>query len=150
MRPHHVDSELEFCTQILHSAHPSIVDFVIDGHDAGAYGREGIAMKRTLVTAKTSRRSHNPPNVDRLIVEVRGQKVLLDADLADVYGVTTKALNHAVKAQFGWFPNDFVFRLSEQETSELNRSHVTGSQKHRDPRFTPYAFTEHGAKHFRH
>ena len=80
------------------------------------------------------------------IAILRGHRVLLDAELAALYGVTTKALNQAVKRNSARFPEDFIFRLSAQETEALNRSQiVTGSQKHRDPRFPPYAFTEHGA-----
>jgi len=91
------------------------------------------------------------------IVNVRGQKVILDADLARIYGVATKALNQAVKRNNEKFPSDFMFQLSPQElvdlksqivtsSSEGNRSQiVTGSQKHRDPRFLPNVFTEHGA-----
>jgi hypothetical protein len=86
------------------------------------------------------------PDVDSLILELRGQKVLLDRNLAWIYGVPTKALNQAVKRNPDRFPDDFLFRLTRQESTELNRSQiVTGSQKHRDPRFMPYAFTEHGA-----
>ena len=77
---------------------------------------------------------------------VRGQKVLLDSDLAEIYGVETKVLNQAVKRNANRFPEDFMFQLSAGEVFKLNRSQiVTGSQKHRDPRFPPYAFTEHGA-----
>jgi hypothetical protein len=80
------------------------------------------------------------------IVVLRGQRVLLDSDLAALYRVSTKALNQAVKRNAARFPEDFVFRLDQEETETLNRSQfVTGSQKHRDPRFPPYAFTEHGA-----
>ena len=86
------------------------------------------------------------PDVDSLIVEVRGQKVILDIDLARIYGVPTKALNQAVKRNAARFPEDFLFRLTAKDVEALNRSQiVTGSQKHRDPRFAPYAFTEHGA-----
>src|SRR5262249_31646737 len=87
--------------------------------------------------------------VDRigvLIRTIRGKKVILDADLARIYGVPTKALNQAVKRNSVRFPSDFVFQLTTQETANLNRSQiVTGSQKHRDPRLRPYAFTENGA-----
>jgi hypothetical protein len=81
---------------------------------------------------------------------IRGQRVLLDADLARLYGVGTKTLNQAVKRNAGRFPIDFAFRLNSKEWSLLsgagNRSQsVTGSQKHRDPRSLPQAFTEHGA-----
>jgi len=72
------------------------------------------------------------------IVVLRGQRVLRDAELAALYGVTTKALNQAVKRNTGRFPEDFVFRLTQEEAQILNRSHfATGSQRHRDPRFLP-------------
>jgi hypothetical protein len=77
---------------------------------------------------------------------LRGQRVILDAELAALYGVATKVLNQAVKRNVERFPEDFMFRLTRTETEALNRSQiVTGSQKHRDPRFPPFAFTEHGA-----
>jgi len=87
--------------------------------------------------------------VDRIglmIRTIRGKKVILDADLARIYGVLTKALNQAVKRNLKRFPNDFLFQLTLEEVADLNRSQiVTGSQKHRDPRLLPYAFTENGA-----
>jgi hypothetical protein len=103
--------------------------------------------------------------LEPLIVRMRGQRVILDADLARLYGVTTKALNQAVKRNAERFPQDFAYQLSAVETASLksqfvtsssqdidfmnkkmNRSQiVTGSQKHRDTRFSPWAFTEHGA-----
>jgi hypothetical protein len=84
--------------------------------------------------------------ISSLIYTVRGQKVLLDADLARIYGVPTKALNQAVKRNKDRFPADFVFQLSLLEYAEMNRSQiVTGSQKHRDPRLRPFVFTEQGA-----
>ena len=68
---------------------------------------------------------------------------MLDRDLAELYEVQTKALNQAVRRNPDRFPADFMFQLSEKEVVELNRSQfVTGSQKHRDPRLWPYAFTE--------
>ncbi len=95
---------------------------------------------------------------------MRGHKVILDRDLAELYGVSTKALNQAVKRNNERFPDEFLFRLTQEEVNSLrsqivtlnnpttaeasdpNRSQiVTGSEKHRDPRFLPYAFTEHGA-----
>jgi hypothetical protein len=84
--------------------------------------------------------------IARSIFVMRGQKVLLDADLAGFYGIQTKALNQAVKRNSRRFPADFMFRLTRQEMAEINRSQfVTGSRKHRDPRYPPLAFTEHGA-----
>lgn len=92
------------------------------------------------------------------VILLRGEKVLLDSDLADFYGVTTKALNQAVKRNRGRFPNDFMFRLTTDETARLNRSQsVTGSQKtlrsqtvtskseaRGGRRYLPLAFTEQG------
>ena len=70
---------------------------------------------------------------------------MLDADLAEIYQVSTKRLNEQVKRNRRRFPEDFMFRLTHDEVEELNRSQfATGSQKHRDPRFRPYAFTEQG------
>lgn len=84
--------------------------------------------------------------ITQRILFIRGHKIMLDAELAELYGVTTKALNQAVKRNIQRFPDDFMFRLDAAEVADLNRSQsVTGSQKHRDPRFPPFAFTEHGA-----
>ena len=98
-----------------------------------------------------------PPDIETLIVEMRGCKVILDADLALVYGVPTKRLNEQHRRNLNRFPEDFAFRLtpaewaasrSQSATSRapMNRPQfATGSQKHRDPRYPPVAFTEHGA-----
>jgi hypothetical protein len=92
------------------------------------------------------RKSVAPGEIARAILVLRGHRVLLDAELAALYGVTTKRLNEQVKRNAARFPEDFIFRLTPTETVALNRSqNATGSQKHRDPRFAPYAFTEHGA-----
>ena len=77
---------------------------------------------------------------------------MLDVHLAGLYGVTTKRLNEQVKRNFERFPDDFAFRLTAEEWENVksnindeNRSQIaTGSQKHRDPRFLPLVFTEHG------
>ncbi len=94
--------------------------------------------------------------IEQHILLLRGQKVILDADLARIYGVPTKRLNEQVKRNRGRFPEDFMFKLTRDEFEGLhqaravemppNRSQIaTGSQKHRDPRSLPHAFTEHGA-----
>jgi hypothetical protein len=84
--------------------------------------------------------------IARRIVVIRGRRVLLDSDLAQLYGVSTKTLNQAVKRNSDRFPGDFVFRLTSAKSPAGNRSQiVTGSQRHRDPRFAPFAFTEHGS-----
>jgi hypothetical protein len=80
------------------------------------------------------------------IFSLRARKVLLDEDLAELYGVQTKRLNEQVKRNADRFPEDFMFRLTRSELEALNRSQIaTGSSKHRDTRFPPFAFTEHGA-----
>jgi hypothetical protein len=91
--------------------------------------------------------------IERKIYLIRGEKVMLDADLAELYGVTTKRLNEQVKRNADRFPADFAFQLTAEEWKNLkgqdtgyNWSQIaTGSQKHRDPRFLPWAFAEHGA-----
>jgi hypothetical protein len=81
--------------------------------------------------------------INRSILILRGHRVLLDSELAALYGVTTKRLNEQVKRNAERFPDDFIFRLTRTETEALNRSQIaTGSQKHRDPRFPPFAFTD--------
>ncbi len=83
--------------------------------------------------------------IERRIFMIRGHKIILDSDLAELYQVPTKVFNQAVKRNLDRFPSDFMFRLSAEEMELLNRSQiVTGSQKHRDPHYLPYAFTEHG------
>jgi hypothetical protein len=83
--------------------------------------------------------------IERRIYLIRGQKVMLDNDLAELYQVPTKRLNEAVKRNADRFPEDFMFQLTGEEAEEMNRSQIaTGYQKHRDPRFSPYAFTELG------
>ena len=77
---------------------------------------------------------------------VRGQKVILDSDLARIYGVPTKALNQAVKRNLKRFPPDFLFQLTNVEADFLRSQIVTlksGRGQHR--KFLPYAFTEKGA-----
>jgi hypothetical protein len=77
------------------------------------------------------------------IVKVRGEKVLLDRDLAELYGVTTKVLNQAVKRNARRFPSDFMFRLTREERDEL----VTNCDRFQPLKHstaTPHAFTEQG------
>ena len=115
----------------------------------------------------------SPESIAPMVHWIRHEKVMLDSDLAELYGVPTKVLNQAVKRNLDRFPSDFMFQITVEErdtlrsaavtlnetgedsvpqtvtlqpaTSGLNRSQiVTGSQKHRDPRYLPYAFTEQG------
>lgn len=86
----------------------------------------------------------HPKPIESLIQTVRGQRVMIDADLAGVYGVETRTLNQAVKRNADRFPKDFLFRLNAGEKSEViticdHLSHLKFSKS------LPYAFTEHGA-----
>ena len=84
------------------------------------------------------------PSVERSILSIRGQRVMLDADLAVLYGVSTRVLNQAVKRNRERFPEDFMFRLTVAEKAEV----ITNCDHLRPLRFSPalpYAFTEHGA-----
>jgi hypothetical protein len=84
--------------------------------------------------------------VENRILTIRGHRVILDADLAELYGVTTGALNQAVKRNAGRFPGDFMFQLSQEEADSLRSQIVilkNGRGLHR--KYLPYAFTEHGA-----
>ena len=92
-------------------------------------------MKASLVPAA---------HIERAIIVLRGQKVMVDADLAVLYGVPTKRLNEQVKRNSARFPEDFVFRLPIEEKAQVVAicDHLTGL---RFSRSLPYAFTEHGA-----
>ena len=84
-------------------------------------------------------------SIQQRIYLIRGHKVMLDSDLAELYDVSTKVLNQGVRRNLDRFPEDFMFRLNGKEVDALNRSQiVTGSQRHRDPRYPPYAFTQEG------
>lgn len=82
--------------------------------------------------------------IERAILFIRGQKVMLDIDLADMYGVKTKRLNEQVKRNINRFPSDFMFQLSNEEKQEVVAfcDHLT---RLKFSPSNPYAFTEHGA-----
>jgi ORF6N domain len=93
-------------------------------------------MKKELIPAS---------RIAQSIHVFRGQKVILDSELAQFYGVAAKVLNQAVKRNRDRFPGDFMFQLTAGETSALNWSQsVTSSSKHRGKVYRPYAFTEQG------
>ncbi len=84
--------------------------------------------------------------IHKHIFEVRGKKIMLDFDLAGMYGIETKRLKEAVKRNLIRFPEDFMFQLTENEWNKILRTHFatlkTGSGK--QPKYLPFAFTEHG------
>ena len=83
--------------------------------------------------------------IEPLIREVRGQKVILDSDLARLYGVETKTLNRAVKRNSERFPGDFLLQLTAEEFDSLRYQSGTSNPGRGGRRYLPYAFTEHGA-----
>jgi ORF6N domain len=100
---------------------------------ANRKGRSMADKKLLIVTA----------NIESKILLIRGQKVMLDADLAELYGVETRALNQALKRNVERFPEDFAFQLTAEESANLISQNVTSSWGGR--RKLPYVFTEHGA-----
>jgi len=83
--------------------------------------------------------------IERIIYIIRGKKVMLDADLAMIYGVETKAFNRAIDRNIDRFPEDFAFRLTQIEWKNLRCQIGTSSQNHGGLRYLPRVFTEHGA-----
>jgi ORF6N domain len=82
--------------------------------------------------------------ISQSILVFRGHKVLLDEDLAVLYGVATKVLLQAIKRNIGRFPEDFMFRLTAAEWAVLRSQSVTSKLQHGGRRYTPYVFTEQG------
>ena len=85
--------------------------------------------------------------IEQAIFLIRGQKVILDTDLARLYGVTTKRLNEQVKRNRERFPDDFMFQLTMEEADRLrrSRSQIATLKRGQNIKYLPYAFTEHGA-----
>ncbi len=106
------------------------------------------------MTEESERYEINP--FEKMIMSIRGQRVILDADLARIYGVPTRRLNEQVRRNADRFPPDFAFILTEQEVANLksqfatssggpNRSQFVSGSTHGGRRKLPMVFTEHGA-----
>ena len=93
-----------------------------------------MTNKRSLIPVET---------IEQHIFLIRGQKVMLDYDLAKLYGVKTKILNQAVKRNIKRFPRDFMFQLNLQEVRS-SRSQFVTLKRGENIKYLPYAFTEHG------
>lgn len=96
-----------------------------------------MARKKPPVTADVRQ-------IENQIVIVRGQRVMLDSDLAALYGVTTSRLNEQVKRNQKRFPNDFAFRLTQNEFTDLISQFATSNAGRGGRRKLPWVFTEHG------
>ncbi|MBP9674006.1 MAG: ORF6N domain-containing protein [Bacteriovoracaceae bacterium] len=86
----------------------------------------------------------NPLKIESSIYIIRSQKVMMDSDLASLYGVSTKVLNQAIKRNHKRFPLDFMFKINAKEYTNLRSQFVTSSLQHGGRRNLPYAFTENG------
>jgi hypothetical protein len=97
-----------------------------------------MAKKKTTVPKVTSQ------EIEAAIHVIRGQRVMLDSELADLYGVTTTALNQAVKRNADRFPEDFAYQLTRQEFTSLMSQNVTSKTGRGGRTKVPWAFTEQG------
>jgi phage regulator Rha-like protein len=95
-----------------------------------------VTNKTAIVLAK---------RVGSKIIVLRNQKVILDSDLAELYGVPVRQLNQQIKRNADRFPADFVFSLTAAEYEDLRSQNVMTSSGHGGRRYLPHAFTEHGA-----
>lgn len=85
-----------------------------------------------------------PERVECRILLIRGERVMLDADLAELYGVETKVFNQAVRRNINRFPGDFMFQLTGREAESLKSQFVTSKTGRGGRRYRPLAFTEQG------
>jgi hypothetical protein len=111
---------------------------------------EGCERESTgaFSSEERSATAHGPVPAGRAeptILAIRGVRVILDADLAALYGVETRALNRAVRRRAERFPEDFLFQLSAQEAGDLVSPSATCHNKHRRKRLLPFVYTERGA-----
>ena len=107
--------------------------------------RNRVLLTEELADAsQTKHRDRARRTYERRIHIIRGQRVILDSDLADLYGVPTKVLNQAVRRNGERFPDDFAFQLTLQEVANLRSQFVTSNEGRGGRRYQPWAFTEHG------
>jgi hypothetical protein len=98
---------------------------------------------------------HMPKNTQQIVIAeeaviskiyfIRGEKVMLDRDLAELYGVETKTLKQAVRRNISRFPPDFMFEMSKEELENWRSQFVTSNQDRQGLRYPPFCFTEQGA-----
>lgn len=106
------------------------------------------APKPLRARSATLARAQTPPTdeISRVILALRGYRVLLDIDLARIYGVETRVLNQAARRNAQRFPEDFRFQLTASEAaSSRSQIVILKTDRGRNIKFLPYAYTEHGA-----
>ena len=127
-------SALSGALHLCNAPHPENVIICKTARQVGEKGDQGMAGKNTLIVTES---------IEAKILLIRGQKVMLDADLAELYGVETRRLNEQVRRNSERFPEDFMFQLTAEEFENLKSQFATSSWGGR--RKLPYVFTEHGA-----
>jgi hypothetical protein len=104
-------------------------------------GKRVVKLKSQIVTSNVALQ---PELIERRIFLIRGQKVMLDSHLAELYGVSTKRFNEQVRRNLNRFPPDFMFRLSRAEFEALRSQFATSKTGRGGRRHRPFAFTEQG------
>lgn len=118
--------------------------FASDGSFIDRNGRAVTSNESSQIVIE-NRLAVSGARVDDLIREIRGEKVIIDSDLARIYGVSTSRLNEQVKRNLERFPEDFAFRLTAEEFRNLKSQNATSRSRHGGRRKVPLVFTEHGA-----
>jgi len=120
---------------------------LLTSHNSQPPASRIASQKSTKLLSRVAKRKQlaNVPKLDELIREVRGQKVVLDTDLARIYGIPTFRFNEAIKRNRERFPEDFMFRLTVAEFAALTSQFAISKKGRGGRRTLPYAFTEHGA-----
>jgi len=103
-----------------------------------------MAEKNTSDSELSETASPDPEQIESSIIKMRSERVILDSDLADVYGVTTKRLNQQVKRNAARFGEKYAFQLTNKEFANLRLQSATSSSGHGGRRTPPWAFTEYG------
>ena len=120
---------------------------LLTSHNSQPPASRIASQKSTKLLSRVAKRKQlaNVPKLDELIREVRGQKVVLDTDLARIYGIPTFRFNEAIKRNRERFPEDFMFRRTVAEFAALTSQFAISKKGRGGRRTLPYAFTEHGA-----
>jgi hypothetical protein len=115
-------------------------------YDFKITGRDQMKNRKTATLLSMPKRSGSPIfSVESRILILRHHKIILDEDLAELYGVPVKRLNEQVKRNQDRFPSDFIFQLTAKEQKILRSQFATSNKTHGGRRYRPHAFTEHGA-----
>ena len=119
--------------------------YLLNRLDSGTIIDPCICMIEDIEPKSDTLMSHlQAENISRRILTIRGCRVMMDADLAALYDVPTKAFNQAIQRNMDRFPEDFMFQLTEEEFAGLRSQFVTSKKGRGGRRYLPYVFTEQG------